>query len=855
MNSPAPEPQPAPPPPTACPPIAGDRNAVAVEVVRSIGCFQTVEDYTPRLGQEFASNHEAYEFYLKYAQKLGFSVRKEYANKSRKTGEISSSRFVCSREGFKAPDKRTNHSKTPQPNVRTGCKACLVLRRNNDNAKYEVYAFEPQHNHPLLVPSCANPLQRKISGFHSSEADNPNNVTNAGEPHSRNSALGDSAATSKEWQRPLRTLRQREIKYGEAAALLNYLQGQSRTNPLFYHAVQLDVEDRVANVFWADAKMVVDFGQYGDVVSFDVVSSDNMSLRPFASFIGFNNYGETILLGMALMYDGTVESFQWLFGTFLNAMPGRAPKTIFSRQDETIAEAISSVMPDTYHAICTWDLKQTAKSNLKHLIRRDCDFMKEFKACINDSEEEMELFTSWEAMMSKYSLHGDVWLQNVFEEKEKWARPYMKWAFSAGMKNTQLNKSLHSDVQDYLRSDVDVTLFLRHLQKVVDDRRYTELEVEFGSRLKFQDLKIRAPILKQASEVYSDMIFQLFQEEYEEFQAAYIMHRDESGPCREYIVAILEKERQYKVYGNPSDQTVSCSCRKFETLGFLCSHALKILDTMDIKYLPDRYILKRWKKNARCLTAPQVEDRKVQEDTTLEFSSRYQYLSPIYAKLVARASECEESYRVLEQGSVELVKKVEEILQKQTSIDASEAQSDVEDIQVSSSANATDNESEQALDHLSSARVKRRKKKGRKGKNHTTSGIKKGLPIKKPLQPEQRPVQFPMLDAPTQPGNILFQELDFTMYHAPEPSSNGEHNQQVALISLSKPCRAQDAKNCHVSLQGLYPGIWLISDIQMASLHQEATHAQKPLGHIDHQYARPCIFIATNFCGHGTLVT
>ncbi|KAK3158131.1 hypothetical protein QOZ80_2AG0133280 [Eleusine coracana subsp. coracana] len=555
MTSTTPEPQAAvPPPPAASPPIAGVKNTVDIETVRSICNFQTVsENYTPRLGQEFALNDEAYEFYLNYAQKFGFNIRKEYANKSRKTGEVSSSKFVCSREGFKAIDKRTNHSKTPQPNVRTGCKACLVLRRNNDNAKYEVYAFEAQHNHPLLVPSCANPFQRKLSDFQSSEADNPSNMIGAGEPGSRNSALGYNAATLKHWQRPLRTRRQQEIKYGEAAALLNYLQGQSRANPLFCHAVQLDAEDKVANVFWADAKMVVDFGQFGDVVSFDIVSKGNMSLVPFASFIGFNNYGDTILLGMALMYDDTLESFQWLFDTFRNAMSGRAPKTIFSRQDATISEAISAVMPDTYHALCTWNLKQTAKMNMKHLIRGDCDFMKDFKACINDYEEEMEFLTSWEVMMNKYSLHGNVWLQ-----------------------------------KDYLTSDVNITLFLMHLQKVVDDRRYTELEVEFNSRLKLSDSKIRAPVLKQASETYSGMIFQLFQEEYEEFQSAYIVNRYENGPCREYIVAILEKERQYKVSGNPSEQTVSCSCRKFETLGFLCSHALKILDTMDIKYLPDR---------------------------------------------------------------------------------------------------------------------------------------------------------------------------------------------------------------------------------------------------------------------------
>jgi zinc finger SWIM domain-containing protein 3 len=138
----------------------------------------------------------------------------------------------------------------------------------------------------------------------------------------------------------------------------------------------------------------------------------------------------------------------------------------------------------------------------------------------------------------------------------------------------------------------------------------------------------------------------------------------------------------------------------------------------------------------------------------MEFSSRYQYLCPIYVKLVAGASECEESYRVLEQCSVELLKKVL-ILQKQTSIDASAAKSNVQDAQIYSSVNTTDNEQEQVMDHLNGTREKIPKKKGHKGKNHIKTGIKKSLQSKKILQPEQPPIQFAVLDAPTQPGNSI----------------------------------------------------------------------------------------------------
>jgi zinc finger SWIM domain-containing protein 3 len=55
-------------------------------------------------------------------------------------------------------------------------------------------------------------------------------------------------------------------------------------------------------------------------------------------------------------------------------------------------------------------------------------------------------------------------------------------------------------------------------------------KLNFFSRLKLSDFKIRAPILKQASESSSGMIFQLFKEEYEEFQSAYFTIHDESGP-------------------------------------------------------------------------------------------------------------------------------------------------------------------------------------------------------------------------------------------------------------------------------------------------------------------------------------
>lgn len=545
------------------------------------------------------------------------------------------------------------------------------------------------------------------------------------------------------------------MKYGEAGTLLNYFQEQSQADPGFYYAVQLDVEDKVANIFWADARMVIDYSQFGDVVAFDVVSRNSISLRHFASFVGCNNLGEPIVFALALMYDETAESFQWLFQTFQHAMSHQAPKTLFSHQDTVIGKAVSLVMPGTNHAICAWNLKHSATRILNNLSKGDCSFIKEFKACINEYEEEMEFITSWNAMINKHNLCDNVWLQKVFEEKEKWAKPYVKEIFSAGMKGTRFNDSLHSEVRDHLRAEVDIILFLRHVQKVIIDRRRKELEIEYGSRLKLPYFKIKAPILTQASEAYASMIFQLFQEEHEEFQSAYIVDRDESGPCREYTVSIIDKEKQFKVYGNPTEQTVSCSCRKFETRGFLCSHALKILDAMDIKYLPDRYILKRWTKYARCLTSSEVPCQTFETDKSLELSN-YQSMCQKYVRLVTRASECEESYRILEKIWLELGKKVDDILIKQTSISTTMTQPDVQNLMISISSILDSTESENVVEKTSKARTKETKK-GQKNKIQPRNCIEKGLRKKQKVPSEQPSVMYSLSDASTQSGNVMFQ--------------------------------------------------------------------------------------------------
>lgn len=82
-------------------------------------------DLKPKIGMYFETEDDAYEFYKKYAEGIGFVVRKSH--KSRNTRLAVTKRwFVCHRQGFKQERSETKNPRAP--GSRTGCGACLCIK-------------------------------------------------------------------------------------------------------------------------------------------------------------------------------------------------------------------------------------------------------------------------------------------------------------------------------------------------------------------------------------------------------------------------------------------------------------------------------------------------------------------------------------------------------------------------------------------------------------------------------------------------------------------------------------------------------------------------------------------------------
>ncbi|OMP10240.1 hypothetical protein COLO4_04687 [Corchorus olitorius] len=401
-------------------------------------------NFIPRVGLEFVSEEEAYNFYNEYGRRYGFSIRKENGNWNKKTRQLTSRLFVCSKEGIRSSDKRDHQTKNARAETRTDCGARMLIKFNKHSGKFQIKEIVVEHNHPSYE------LMRRQAGGHD--------------------GLGYSKEDLKNY---LGSKRRRALKYGEAGTLLRKLK--------IYCCI-----------------LII----------------------------------------------------------------GKKPKTIFTDQDASMANAIPLVMPETYHRLCLFHMMENALRHLGPKFSEESGLPRELSNCVYAFEEENELSKAWEDMIDRHELIDNNWVKEIYKVKEKWAKAYVKRTFSAEISSTQISESFNSSLKDHLQPDMNLVQFFGHFERVLNDKRYNELKSEFDLRQKLPKLKMKTPMLKQAGEIYTAAMLDKFQYEYEKFQATFVEE-------------------------------------KKETDDHLPDHTLKVLDLMNIKLIPDRYILKRWTKHAR----------------------------------------------------------------------------------------------------------------------------------------------------------------------------------------------------------------------------------------------------------------
>ena len=81
-----------------------------------------------------------------------------------------------------------------------------------------------------------------------------------------------------------------------------------------------------------------------------------------------------------------------------------------------------------------------------------------------------------------------------------------------GIKSNVLNKIFNASLNYYLKLDHNVSYFFTHFDRVLKDKWYKELKVEYKSYFLLINTKISVKMLIQAREVYTNKTFEDFQD-------------------------------------------------------------------------------------------------------------------------------------------------------------------------------------------------------------------------------------------------------------------------------------------------------------------------------------------------------
>lgn len=622
------------------------------------------DKHIPKLGMKFKSHTEARGFFNFYAYLAGFSVviAHHYKTTSKKRqGEITKYTYKCNLQGKNEPanKKKSNEQVTEQQRetvvlVKTNCKCTMVAKEVGQF--WQISRLDLNHNH-ALCPRREAKFLRSHKDMTEEEKRLIRTLKECNIPTRSMIVIlsflrGGLAALpyTKKDVSNVGTAINSETRNNDMKQVLNYLKKKEQDDPGMYYKFKLDEENKVTSMFWTDGRSTQLYEEYGDCISFDTTYRTNRYNMPFAPFVGVTGHGSTCLFGCAFLGDETAETFKWVFETFITAMGGKHPKTIITDQDNAMRSAIAQVFQNTKHRNCLFHIKKNCREKIGSMFsaKANRNLYEEYDDILNNCLTEEEFEVLWPQMIEKFSLQNIKYLQLMWKNRAQFVPVYFKYDFCPFIQSTALSEGTNSRFKRGVGPQHSVMSFMKEYENINDTIFDTEYSKDFQSRTKMpKTLWFNYLIEEQASELYNLDIFRKFQNELKDtlrLQVSVI----QQGKVYEVFVSpnsIQQEYRQRKhiVIIDLPNENFGCICGKFSKDGMLCSHILKVMLELNVRKIPEKYIIDRWRKKEK----KEKVKGSIHTDATDNSVLMFNVLSRKGADIASKASKRKRTYQFM----------------------------------------------------------------------------------------------------------------------------------------------------------------------------------------------------------------
>jgi len=240
----------------------------------------------------------------------------------------------------------------------------------------------------------------------------------------------------------------------------------------------------------------------------------------------------------------------------------------------------------------------------------------------------------------------------------------LKDIFFAGMIPIRENEGVTAFFDGYVHKHTSFKEFVDKYDLALHRKHLKEAVADLESRKPSFESKTRCNFEVQLSKIYTKEIFKRFQSEVEGMYCCFNTRQvSVNGPIMTYIVKERvevegnEKEvRNYEVLYETTQVDIRCICSLFNYKGYLCRHALNVLNYNGVEEIPPRYILPRWSKDFKCRYVLDNNNNSSNIDACNPLYC-YNYLHKHALPIVEEGAQSQVHYKIALQELEELLNK------------------------------------------------------------------------------------------------------------------------------------------------------------------------------------------------------
>ncbi|XP_021726157.1 protein FAR1-RELATED SEQUENCE 5-like [Chenopodium quinoa] len=416
----------------------------------------------PILGMKFDSLGDGIAFYYKYANECGFKVHsnttkvdKNKVGSSNGKGVTVIKYLLCSKEGYvtnnKKGDKQVEGACLRKKTVKRVGYPTKIKFRFCNGGHYMVYSFHESHSHPFPTP-----ITRQVTKYE------------VGLNFSHKKFIFDNSKLNIGVVMSYRIMKELCGGFKNVKGSKNDFKNFSR-----------DLKVYISNVDgYDDAIGIRDYQLFGDSLSFDSTYDTNKYSLVFWPFTGVDNHKRCVTFCAALLSKEDVESFMWIFQTFLKYM-GREPFCIITDQDPTMGIAIQKVFTNTKHGLCMWHIMRKVPEKVGTQFCNETEFLKKLSAIVWDREIDPHAFVDcWNSVMEEFDLVDHEWFAYMFKIRHLWIPTYFKDLFMGGLlRSTSRSEGENSFFCNFINPHVTCVEFFVRYETALDAQRHEQDEL------------------------------------------------------------------------------------------------------------------------------------------------------------------------------------------------------------------------------------------------------------------------------------------------------------------------------------------------------------------------------------------